>query len=59
MSIVKLPPLDDAHEVRKRLLAGEMLGHDQDNGWRLWPSRRPVTDDAAAQLKCLKPDSSL
>jgi hypothetical protein len=53
MSIVKLPPLDDAQEVRKRLLAGELLGHDQDEGWRLWPSRRPVTDVVVEQIRSL------
>jgi hypothetical protein len=53
-----LPSLDDTEEVRRRMMGGETLGHDQTDGWRLWPSRQNVTDGAVQRLRSLKVEPS-
>jgi len=53
-----LPSLDDTEEGRRRMLVRETLGHDQTDGWRLWPSRQNVSDGAVQRLRSLKVEPS-
>jgi hypothetical protein len=45
------PPIDDPEEIWRRMREGEMVTHCQLAGLRLYPSLRPVTDQAAEAFR--------